>query len=218
MLQGRSIDARKNAPREVTRSRGERGGSPQDWVGNRARLRALARAVPAEPEPGRNLPLRPSAAVHRCGGADCEKDEPARHRDYLGIASCDENKGIMKKTVVKEHCRGNCVDQHESQHVLDEGACCKAFATCINSAPDLGGRSVCREKWLAYDQAMENYSECNAYTREDQCLTAELQSCGFPDKDPDAEACCQELKTQQDVVRSQMKTYCPGAPGICPFP
>jgi hypothetical protein len=161
---------------------------------------------------------RPLVAVaHRCDGNDCEEDEPALHRGYLGIASCDENKGTMRKTVVKEHCRGDCVDQHEAQHVTDLSHCCKLFAGCINNAGDVGGRNVCREKWLAFDQAMESFSECNAYTREDQCLTEQLQSCGFPDKDPAAEACCQDLVTQQNIVRAQMKTYCPGVPGICPF-
>jgi hypothetical protein len=189
-------------------------------VGAARRLRAsgLAPRDLAAGSPGGPVIDCPLVAVaHRCDGNDCEKDEPALHRGYLGIASCDENKGTMGKTVVKEHCRGNCVDQHEAQHVTDLSHCCKLFASCINNAGDVGGRNVCREKWLAYDQAMESFSECNAYTREDQCLTEQLQSCGFPDKDPAAEACCQELVTQQNVVRAQMKTYCPGVPGICPF-
>jgi hypothetical protein len=183
------------------------------------RASGLAPPDPAAGSPGGSLIDRPLVAVaHRCDGNDCEKDEPALHRGYLGIASCDENKGTMRKTVVKEHCRGDCVDQHEAQHVTDLSHCCKLFASGINNAGDVGGRNVCRERWLAYDQAMESFSECNAYTREDQCLTEQLQSCGFPDKDPDAEACCQDLVTQQNIVRAQMKTYCPGVPGICPFP
>jgi hypothetical protein len=146
----------------------------------RLRASTLAPWDLAAGSPGGPVIDRPLVAVtHRCDGNNCDKDEPALHRGYLGIASCDENKGTMGKTVVKEHCRGNCVDQHEAQHVTDLSNYCKLLASCINNAGDVGGRNVCREKWLAYDRAMESFSECNAYTREDQCLTDRLQSWAF---------------------------------------
>jgi len=44
---------------------------------------------------------------------------------------------------------------------------------------------------------MESFSECNVYTREDQCLSALLQSYGFRDKDPGVESCCQDLVTNR---------------------
>jgi hypothetical protein len=157
-----------------------------------------------------------SAAAQRCDAdEDCSKDEPALRRGLLGAAICDENTGKVNPIVAKEHCKGNCVAQHEATHVTDMQGCCTVFADCIKNSTSVDARNACRQKWLTYSNAMENYSECNAYTVEDQCLAAQLKECGFPDQDPDVEACCQELFVQQTFVRQQMKRYCPGTPGIC---
>jgi hypothetical protein len=171
-------------------------------------------AAPAIFEADRVAPV----AGHRCDiDGNCPEDEPANHRDFLGIAICNQTTGKVDPFVYKEHCKGDCVAQHEAQHVNDLGACCSRSARCVKNGADVNARNECRDQWVTYSDSMENFTECNAYTREDQCLTAQLNGCGFPDQDPDKEACCQDLVTQQTFARKQMKKYCPGVPVRCPF-
>ncbi len=105
-----------------------------------------------------------SAAAQRCDAdEDCSKDEPALRRGLLGAAICDENTGKVNPIVAEEYCKGNCVAQHEATHVTRQG-CCTVFADCIKNSTSVDARNACRQKWLTYSNAMENYSECNAHT------------------------------------------------------
>jgi hypothetical protein len=161
---------------------------------------------------------RVSTGKHRCdAGEECAEDEPARHRTHLGAVDCNKDTGKMIKSVAKEHCMGDCVSQHEDQHVIDASDCCSRVAVCIKNAP-AGEGQACRDKFDDYWNTTDSFTECNAYTREEKCLTALLQTCGFPDQDADKEACCQDLVKQHDFVKAQMAHYCPGVFAPCPFP
>ena len=94
---------------------------------------------------------RRSLSAHRCDAdEDCEQDEPEFYRGLLGAARCDENTGQVKKFVFKEHCKGDCVDQHETEHVNDMSYCCSRFAACIKTAGEAGARAACRQKYYDY--------------------------------------------------------------------
>ena len=157
--------------------------------------------------------------INRLMGARTRRD-PDYRRGYLGIATCSEQ-GVVNTYVPGEHCAGDCVQQHENVHVADMSLCCARYSSCLNSAPDVGGRQQCRESWLDYMNHLEDYTECNAYQTEFDCLTSLLiRECTLPGASgavsPD---CCKKLDQEHANVTTMITRHCPKAvPWPCPFP
>jgi hypothetical protein len=171
-------------------------------VGNQAGLARL-RASGGEARP-------------RCeGSGSCQSDE-GRKRDPSGIATCNPSTGAVETTVFGEQCVGDCIARHEATHAKDDSACCATYANCMKTASNAGQRADCQDKWLQYAAANDAYTECNAYTVEQQCMTDLIaQNCG---KDGKAgKDCCDKLKTEKATVDKRQQAYC-GGPNGPPVP
>lgn len=178
--------------------------------------RGLSAAPPAsraQASIGNQARLKQLRTRARCGpGEACDRDE-GRPRDLLGVATCNPTTGVVETTVFKEHCAGDCVQQHENAHARDDAYCCGVYANCMKQAADVGQRNACRDKWLAYNQANTDFSECNAYTVEQQCLKDQIaQNCGAGGKVD--KTCCDSLRAELGVVTQRKSDHCGGPDGV----
>jgi len=146
------------------------------------------------------------------------EDEQVFYRRPLGVAACNTERGIVEKSVFKEHCAGNCVERHEDQHVEDMTPCCERYGRCIQNAPTVDGRNKCREKWIEYWNNIDDWTECNAYNTEDGCLRNLLKDQCATRSSKTSEECCQSLQEQFNFVEDQVRERCPKAlPWPCGF-
>jgi len=153
------------------------------------------------------------------GGGPAEG--PGRRNKNLGHAVCVPERGAVVSKVHKEHCAGDCVAQHEQVHVNDMEMCCGRYGRCmVEKSSNVDERNRCREAWMDYDNKTTPWSECNAYTAEENCLTEIIEKhCRVSVAEPKVSLeCCNDLEEKQlKFVRSQKQNYCPGTPRPCPF-
>jgi hypothetical protein len=140
----------------------------------------------------------------------------AKHRGLEGHARCDLGSGIYKARILREHCAGDCVAQHEQAHVDDMSLCCARYARCYEKGKDVESRQACHHKWEEYDRHNEDWSECNAYQVEFDCLLGLLNNeCA---KGTVSEECCQQLDKEHELVTQRIGEHCPKSlPWPCPF-
>lgn len=155
---------------------------------------------------------------HRCEDDSCPDDEPINYRAFLGFAICNYNTGAVEQSVDKEHCAGDCVKQHEKTHAADMSLCCQRASQCVNKAPDVEGRNRCRDKHVEYSKEISNWTECNAYNIEGQCLTALINQHCRTSGGPITNDCCASLEKHLLFVTSRVTQHCADAlPWPCPF-
>jgi hypothetical protein len=156
---------------------------------------------------------------YRCAMEESSsEDEQLLYRRPLGVAACNTERGIVEKSVFEEHCAGNCVEQHEDQHVEDMTLCCERYGRCIQNASTVDGRNKCREKWIEYWNHIDDWTECNAYNTEDRCLQNLLRDQCATRSSKTSEECCQSLQKQFNFVEDQVRERCPKAlPWPCGF-
>jgi hypothetical protein len=188
----------------------------QRTIGNQAVLRMLSAG--GQPQLATSSGSRPESQRGGCGGV---ASAPIHQRkkgciDLNGCAWCNESTGIPETSVDHEHCAGNCVAQHEATHASDQASCCKRFGYCMINAPI--GQNPCRDAWDAYMAGISDWSECNAYNIEGQCLNDILsKQCigggGGLDQD-----CCAKLQAEISTVTRKIGEHCPNAVELpCPF-
>jgi hypothetical protein len=165
--------------------------------------------------------LSPSAgflrSADRLGGNQLHRTSPKQCVEDYGCATCNEYLGIMEPKVDHEHCVGDCVKQHEQTHANDEASCCESYGRCIANAPI--GQNPCRDAWDTYIRQISDWTECNAYNVEGQCLNKILtEKCRGGGTSSLGEACCNELQAQMDLVTKKIGEHCPQAVlTACPF-
>jgi hypothetical protein len=105
--------------------------------------------------------------------------------------------------------------------------CCERFGACFKSS-DMAGRERCQEAWDRYESRTEHWSECNAYTREFDCLWGLLLDCCSFDSDKKSEeecgdkekraGCCEELDKHHAFATDMIMLHCPqSVQPPCPF-
>lgn len=123
----------------------------------------------------------------------------------------------MQVAVDHEHCAGDCVKQHEQTHVNDDSMCCERYGRCMANAP-VGGQNACRDAWDSHTRMTSDWTECNAYYTERNCLLhITNKQCRGGDGGLD-ENCCAELQQQLAFVDQKSNQHCPKAVQMpCPF-
>jgi hypothetical protein len=136
--------------------------------------------------------------------------------DAYGCEWCDESTGVPETSVDHEYCAGNCVAQHEATHASDDASCCKSFGYCMINAPI--GQNRCRDAYGTYQTDNSDWTECNAYNIEGQCLNAILSKQCIGGGGGLDEGCCAELQNQMNFVTQKIGEHCPKAVQMpCPF-
>ena len=138
--------------------------------------------------------------------------------DDYGCAWCDEYRGITMTAVDHEHCAGHCVARHEDTHASDYSLCCERYGRCLANAPI--GQNPCRDAWDTYMRSISDWTECNAYNVEGECLNEILskQCIGGSGKSGVTEDCCAQLQTELSTVTQRIGEHCPKAVQMpCPF-
>ncbi|NIM16381.1 MAG: hypothetical protein GTO45_30685 [Candidatus Aminicenantes bacterium] len=137
---------------------------------------------------------------------------PERLYQGSGSCWCDTATGTPA-TSVTEHCAGNCVQQHENVHAGDISACCAGYKRCIDS-----GGANCASRWSTWVNAIRDWTECNAYTREISCLSSLIGSgCGVGGAIP--AACCTTLRSELATATRRQTSHCAASSHTaCPFP
>lgn len=128
-----------------------------------------------------------------------------------GSASCNTSTGTPT-TSVTEHCAGTCVQEHEDVHVNDISACCAKYANCVSS-----GGANCATRWGTWVNSIRDWTECNAYTREEACLTS-LISSGCGTGGTISAPCCTTLRSELATAATRKNNHCPGTSQACPWP
>lgn len=73
---------------------------------------------------------------------------------------------------ITEHCGGDCVERHENQHSSDDQECCRRVGVClIDAAGNAAKEAACNTAYNTYLASTTDWTECNAYTVEVDCLT-----------------------------------------------
>jgi hypothetical protein len=136
--------------------------------------------------------------------------------DRYGCAWCND-RGQMETAVDHEHCAGNCVDRHEKTHASDESFCCERYGRCMAKAPP--GQNPCRDAMDRWLDNVSDWTECNAFKVESQCLSEILTAHCKGSKDRTVtEECCGKLQTELDFVAKNIEARCPKSlPMPCPF-
>src|SRR5262249_13192994 len=120
-----------------------------------------------------------------------EENEFSVNRGIKGLARCDSDRGVVKTSVLTEHCAGDCVAKHEDAHAQHFAPCCERYGRCVHNRPDVRDRQLCHDTWLKYFDDIDAWTECNAYTAEEKCLKSlYLENCTAKSKDV-SEECCQ---------------------------
>ncbi|HEY6352711.1 MAG TPA: DUF4157 domain-containing protein [Candidatus Angelobacter sp.] len=98
----------------------------------------------------------------------------------------------------------------------DDTLCCERYGRCLANAPV--GQNPCRDAWDAHQSRTSDWTECNAYYVERNCLLDIVnKQCkgGVGGLD---ENCCAELQQQLTFVDQKSNQHCPNAtPFPCPF-
>jgi hypothetical protein len=127
-----------------------------------------------------------------------------------GVTTCNTSTGTPT-TSVTEHCAGTCVQEHEDIHVNDISACCANYANCVSS-----GGANCATRWRTWVNSIRDWTECNAYTREETCLTS-LISSGCGTEGTISASCCNTLRSELAIATTRKNNHCPGSTHACPF-
>jgi hypothetical protein len=154
--------------------------------------------------------LRPAAAAFRCSADETCADDEAVNYSGHGVAWCNDSGEMNVKFV--ENCAGNCIATHEATHVADQRDCCHKFKTCLDGAgDDWGQRAKCRSQWENYHDNLSDWTECNAYNMEAQCLNFFINNHCVSSGGDVSEACCATLQTELKTASDRMSSHCRNA-------
>jgi hypothetical protein len=159
----------------------------------------------------------PELAEPRCSREGNCPDDPLTDYQGSGETTCDRSTGAMSSTVT-EHCAGDCVALHEGVHRRDRAPCCRRVKLCFDAAgADAGRLAACTTAFLNWYPTLDDWTECNAYRTEVQCLNAAIQDHCGPGGTASRE-CCRALRTERSFARFLRRMYCPSAQNSpCPF-
>jgi hypothetical protein len=177
-----------------------------------------ARAGLVNPSTGPSVLVQTRCPTH----GPCQDDDPLVLYQGGGTTRCNEITGQMR-SYVTENCAGDCVDQHEARHRLDYEPCCGRYKRCLdNAAADPARRAACEASWATWFQQATDWTQCNAYTVEFDCLrdlTSDPKTCGGPQATVTNE-CCGTLLNEMASAAGRMETHCAVGTAVnlpCPF-
>jgi len=131
---------------------------------------------------------------------------------------CNLSGNKPDKEVTNPNCDKHCTHKHEDVHVatLSKGCCVKGrkeYKACKTNK--------CRDevisKWNKYITVSLGWFECPAYKAGKSCREKFWNNMNCDDCNPPKPKCCKEIQSGIDRDNTQIKRYCPGKEGKCPF-
>jgi hypothetical protein len=134
---------------------------------------------------------------------------------------CVKETGEMDTQIFNTGCTRPCTAEHERDHRVYRGDCCRRYAEARQRAIDAGDleeRNRISQRYIDWQNATSDFSECRADEISRNCglRLRESRSCNAPATEENRE-CCTEVADYIRAAEDRARTECPGTDQDCPF-